>query len=172
MATNIDDPFAVPAGDPFAALSGGFDIPSVDDPFSVDGDEGKQAWEAISQPLDGEEPEETAARVLGAVEAAFKDRASAETKRMADAVDSNFWLCVAFDTRSQKDEFLEAIKAIPERDGDKYVYGPAFAKLCGIDLAPSGLRRNISDKLDKRYGELARDLGEVKASVETQHQEK
>jgi len=63
---------------------------------------------------------------------AFKGRANAESARLIDATDSEFWIAVCFQTREQKEEFLK--KAGLWQLGDKYLDGTKVAKAMGIKL--------------------------------------
>ena len=64
---------------------------------------------------------------------AFKARAKAETERRQTATDSEYWVALCFETREQKEEFLEKIGMLAE--GDKYVDGLELAKKLGLTLS-------------------------------------
>lgn len=61
----------------------------------------------------------------------FKERAEAEKARFKLATDSEYWVCLCFETREQKQEFLTAVG---HEDGDKHVDGLALAARLGITL--------------------------------------
>ena len=118
-------------------------------------------WEAFAEQKDGEGIEENSARVLGAVELAFKARAEAERQRVDDAVDAEYWCCLVFQSRAQKEEFLTKVGADPGVFGDKYIDGESFANLVNVDLAPCERRYNMQPRLDAKLQELTRDWGEI-----------
>lgn len=68
---------------------------------------------------------------LDAVQAAFRDRREKEKQRYELATDSEFWFCVCFQTREQKEKFLSAIGL--DRDV-KYIDGLKYAKKIGVSL--------------------------------------
>lgn len=74
------------------------------------------------------ESEEEMSEVLSG----FKDRAARENQRNTDATDSEFWFCVCFQTREQKDEFLVKSGLMPM--GDKYLDGLAVAEHLNIPI--------------------------------------
>ena len=155
-------PFAAPAGGLFAAPTAGAFGAGPVDAFAVD-DTGAQFWDAVTEEALSEEgsPEGIAKRVLNEVEQAFKDRAQAEEKRVLEAVDSEYWICLVFQTRGQKDEFLKACGADMSVMGDKYIEGPDFAKLIGRPVTPVAVRYNISSKLDRRLNDMSRGFDEL-----------
>jgi len=120
--------------------------------------------ERIENPFDdidanapeGEGIEAYSERVFTVAELEFKKRAQVEQKRMLDAVDTEYWFALCFQTREQKLQFLERAGILPL--GDKYLYGPDVAKAMSIELDPVSKRYNISDKLDGKLSELARPL--------------
>lgn len=57
----------------------------------------------------------------------FKERAAAETKRFADATDSEYWVAVCFHTREDKERFLAEFSL--DTVGDKYLDGYEVAKI-------------------------------------------
>ena len=164
----IIDPFAIASTDPFGSLGGdpfGSTPMDVFSPHSSAFDtSNNDYWESVSEPLEDESPEETSARVLNAVQQAFKDRATAEMKRMNDAVDSEYWLCFIFQTRGQKEQFLERAGIAVALHGDKYLDGPTIAAHLGFPVDPVEVRYNTSAKLDSKLGSLARTPLEVRSS--------
>ena len=62
----------------------------------------------------------------------FKARATRENNRMLEAVDSEFWVAICFQTRAQKEEFLKKAKLLDL--GDKYLDGMLVAEELGIEL--------------------------------------
>lgn len=62
----------------------------------------------------------------------FKSRADREDTRMIDATDSEYWICICFQTREQKEEFLDLLHLLDI--GDKYLDGMQVAKRLGLSL--------------------------------------
>lgn len=95
---------------------------------------------------------------LDALQQAFAERekhgkeANAVTEWMNSALDSEYWFCVCFINRAQKDEFLKRSGLI--QLGDKYLDGRKVAKLLGVPVQPAqNAQRPL--KIDKRYAQLA-----------------
>lgn len=76
--------------------------------------------------------ETEAAEEANGILESFKQRAANENERLLDATDSEFWVAVCFQTRAQKDEFLQ--KSGLSKIGDKYLDGMKVAKQMGIKL--------------------------------------
>ncbi|MBL8387001.1 MAG: hypothetical protein JNK17_02070 [Hydrogenophaga sp.] len=100
--------------------------------------------------------EEVAVAETSAVLAAFKARAKAEQERFTLATDSEYWVAVCFQTREQKEHFLEVTKLL--KAGDKYIDGALVAKVLGITLPPAEVPYNVSTKVDAKYAALVKDL--------------
>ncbi|GHU75728.1 hypothetical protein AGMMS49992_20260 [Clostridia bacterium] len=62
----------------------------------------------------------------------FKQRRQDENTRLQDATDSEHWVALCFQTRAQKEEFLD--KAYWRDIGDKYLDGMKCAKKMNITL--------------------------------------
>ena len=86
---------------------------------------------------------------LDAVQAGFRKRAKDEGKRFALATDTEYWSCICFQTREQKEAFLAAIGVL--QYGDKYLDGALVAKALGIDLPSADVPYNTSAKRDKSW---------------------
>jgi hypothetical protein len=69
---------------------------------------------------------------LTAVQQGFRDRAKREQKRFEAAVDTEYWFCVCFKTRADKNAFLAAAGLKPV--GDKYLDGYAVARKLGVPV--------------------------------------
>ena len=67
---------------------------------------------------------------------AFKERAKREQKRYWDAVDSEYYTVVCFQTRAQRDEFLEksGLSAVVGNRGARYLDGLEVAQVLGISV--------------------------------------
>ena len=93
---------------------------------------------------------------LGAVEAAFRAREEREATRMSNEIDSENWFAVVFETRAQKEEFLEILGLLDH--GDKYLDGVEVARRLNVDLSPSGRKYRPAPKIDPKFSELAKPV--------------
>lgn len=75
-----------------------------------------------------------AANEFKEIASAYRKRARREVDRKRAATDSEYWFCVYFESREQVEQFQRKVGIIPRLHGDKYVSGPAFAELLGVDL--------------------------------------
>lgn len=110
---------------------------SLDDLGEMDFSEGPgDALEGVKQTGD---VEVDAAAELEAVRKAFLNRKEKVSKdRLWAGLDSEYWFCVCFQTRDQKEAFLKAMKWFEH--GDKYLDGKFVAKKLGVTLPPIDLR--------------------------------
>ena len=89
-----------------------------------------------------------------ALQQAFRDRQKAEEFRRKKATDSEYWICVCFQSREQVEEFLD--KSGWGRDDAKYVDGQKVAESIGISLTPEDSREYSKlPRIDKVFAELA-----------------
>lgn len=93
---------------------------------------------------------------LNELQQAFKNAADRENTRFWDAVDSEFWFAICFQTREQKEEFLQALKLLDL--GDKYLDGMKVAKRLQITLKSRVPHIAKLKESDKSLEELAMDL--------------
>ena len=94
---------------------------------------------------------------LGYVEKSFRERMGAENKRFKDMCDTEYWCCICFTSRAQKEEFLESL----EFDGDlKYIEGKEFARAVKRPVKTEDLRFARIGKGSKEY--LGRLIDEQK----------
>jgi hypothetical protein len=96
--------------------------------------------------------EESAARELGELGLAFKQRADDENRRFELATDSEYWCCFCFQSRDQKEAFLAALSLLDL--GDKYLDGWEVAKRLGIALQREEVPYNTSAKVDAKLKDL------------------
>lgn len=94
---------------------------------------------------------------LSALLTGFKERAKQEQERFELATDSEFWFAVCFQSREQKEAFLQALEWLTL--GDKYLDGTAIARLMGIELPKVSLS-NKKVKPDPKLTKLTGDLEE------------
>lgn len=94
---------------------------------------------------------------LGEVEQSFRERMSAENKRFRDMCDTEYWCCICFTSRAQKEEFLGSL----DFDGDlKYIEGKEFARAVKRPVKTEGLKFARIGKGSKDY--LGRLIDEQK----------
>lgn len=73
-----------------------------------------------------------AATEISALEQGYRDRAKEEAARFKRATDSEYWVAVCFDSREEKDRFLQ--RAGLADIGDKYLDGREVANRLSVDL--------------------------------------
>lgn len=114
---------------------------------------GRRLSDLLSDGVGGGEKttEEHAANNLNELQQGFKDRAKKEEKRFELATDSEYWFCVCFQSRAQKDAFLQAMNLFEH--GDKYLDGQVVARRFGVEL-PDERPTYAGPRLDKRLSEL------------------
>ena len=100
---------------------------------------------------DAPETEESLKAELTEAQKSFRLDRVRERERFVEITDSEFWFCVCFQTRAQKDEFLAKMGLM--EIGDKYLDGLAVAEKQGIKLeAPTPSIRK--PRLNKRWTDL------------------
>lgn len=92
---------------------------------------------------------------LDALSEGFRARARAEAKRFELATDSEYWCCLCFQTREQKEAFLGALNLLLH--GDKYIDGRVVAKQLGITLPAADVPYNTSAKVDPTWVQFIDD---------------
>ena len=99
------------------------------------------------------EEQKSVEQKVAEVKTGFMARANGEAKRTELVTDSEFWCCLCFETREQKNAFLVAT-GFGEAD-DKYVDGRVVARKMGIDPGAKvqwPKTKGLSDRL-KRHVE-------------------
>lgn len=96
------------------------------------------------------EPEQAADKLTEQSETleAFIAARKKSTERGNDKAETNFWVCLVFQSWEQKQEFLFAIKDIPVLYG-MYADGQTLAQRLGIRVTPNA-QREITSPLDKK----------------------
>jgi hypothetical protein len=92
---------------------------------------------------------------LDAVQAGFRARAKRDADRKRLATDSEFWACLCFQTRAQKEAFLAALNLL--QLGDKYIDGIDAAKVLGVPLPAGGPPYHDVTKADPTWASLVID---------------
>lgn len=117
--------------------------------------ESRKALKKTPPPVLVELPEQTgdaekdSSADLDAVQQGFRNRAKAESDRFALATDSEYWACICFQTREQKEAFLSALKIL--EFGDKYLDGQLVAERLGVKLPGSQVPYKPEPKLDRDW---------------------
>jgi hypothetical protein len=86
---------------------------------------------------------------LNELQRGFRERAKNEEKRFALVTDSEYWACLCFQTRAQKDAFLQALGILDI--GDKYIDGKEVAKRLGIALPEEEPPYNPNPRIDPTW---------------------
>jgi hypothetical protein len=92
---------------------------------------------------------------IGDVEKSFRERMNAESKRFRDMCDTEYWFCVCFTSREQKEEFL---KKIGMETDVKYIDGKDMARAYRKAIKTPDLDFAKVKPYDKEYCNRARDL--------------
>lgn len=92
---------------------------------------------------------------LGDVEKSFRERMNAESKRFRDMCDTEYWFCVCFTSREQKEEFL---KKIGMETDVKYIDGKDMARAYRKAIKTPDLDFAKVKPYNKEYCNRARDL--------------
>lgn len=132
-----------------------FDLPMMDLPdFSLPSLPGMPdipGLSGASNEDDGsDDADEPVERKVAVAQTEFMKRAQAEQKRTELVTDSEFWFCVCFETREQKDKFLKAAGLWDI--GDKYLDGRQVSKALGVDPGAKinwPKTKGLSDRLKK-----------------------
>jgi hypothetical protein len=66
---------------------------------------------------------------------AFKEQAKKESQAFSDNTDSEFWCCIVFQSRDQKEAFIKALALVA--DDGTYIDGVRAAKKLNIQLPPA-----------------------------------
>ena len=97
-----------------------------------------------------------AAAEFDAIDQGFRQRMANEQSRVNAELDSENWVAVVFETRAQKEEFLERIGLLDH--GDKYLDGVDVARILSVDLSPSGRKYRPEPRVDHKLSELAKPV--------------
>lgn len=74
---------------------------------------------------------------------AFLEARKKSRLRGQDKTETNFWVCLVFQSWDQKQEFLRQIEDLPTKYG-MYVDGEAFAERVGIKVSPNKEKKHVS----------------------------
>lgn len=102
-----------------------------------------------------------AARVIKQEDDAYRDFKAARKKSHQhgnDALDTEFYACLVFDSEAQKDEFLAALGLAEEAFFGKFVDGVAVAEKVGVKLTP-GEEKPLKIPFDQSLADMALGAG-------------
>jgi hypothetical protein len=111
-----------------------FEIPVMDLDLDLGLDSIDTGFANFDLGLGGSEPEAADVPVekkVAEIRTAFMQRTKNEAARVELVTDTEFWCCLCFETREQKDNFLKAAGLFDI--GDKYLDGRQVARKLGID---------------------------------------
>src|SRR5262245_44917431 len=94
----------------------------------------------------------------------FRDRAEEERRRFEAATDSEYWCALVFETRAQKEAFLQAMGWLAL--GDKYLDGVLIARQEGVEL-PAAQVPYVTTKPDAKLNEITRPATRADRSART-----
>ena len=97
-----------------------------------------------------------AAQEFNEAQKIFHQRNKDEQERFRLATDSEYWACLVFQTREQKEAFLNYMKWI--RHGDKYIDGVKVAREMNVPIPSAQVPYNTSE--GKSVTKNLRDLTE------------
>lgn len=103
-------------------------------------------------PKQSGDPEKDSEADLSELQAGFRKRAKDEGRRFEQATDTEYWACLCFQTREQKEAFLKALNLLAI--GDKYLDGQEVAKVLGVELPSADVPYNTSSKKDSAWTEF------------------
>lgn len=103
-------------------------------------------------PKQSGDPERDSEADLSELQAGFRKRAKDEGRRFEQATDTEYWACLCFQTREQKEAFLKALNLLAI--GDKYLDGQEVAKVLGVELPSADVPYNTSSKKDSAWTEF------------------
>lgn len=102
-----------------------------------------------------EELEKQTLEDLGEVEKSFRERMKKENKRFLDMCDTEYWFCVCFTSRAQKEELLKLLKMDVD---EKYIDGRELAKAIKKELKTPDLTFAKIKGADKDFSARAMDI--------------
>jgi hypothetical protein len=141
----------------------------MDEEIFLDDDPSGVSMETDSIQLEGEgepqnttplgfEMEQAPREEMNAILQGFKSRSEREDQRVLDATDSEYWVALCFQTREQKEEFLNKLRLIDL--GDKYIDGMKAAKVLGVKLESRIPDMPRHRPFDREYLDIALDIEE------------
>lgn len=110
-----------------------------------------QHFQPVPDPLEGlpdtGSVQENAKQELKAIQSHFKKSVQHEKRNISHRFDTEYWLCVVFEDRAQKQAFVKALGMLKE--GDKYIDGRQLAHRFNIEIPESTMRYDWNDNYNK-----------------------
>lgn len=142
--------------DDLGGLSGDFDIESALNEAIEEAQTENEQAPTFKDVVYVDNLEKDAKSEMSALLKGFKDRAAREKKRMDLVLDSEYWVCLVFQTREQKEEFLTKAEIDMDVEGDRYVDGRVVAQKLGIELeSPDPVYPDVH--VDRSWKDLVMD---------------
>lgn len=104
-----------------------------------------------------EELEKATLEELDEVKRGFRERTKQENERFRDVCDTEYWFCVSFNSRAQKEELLKKLGFDPD---EKYLNGRDFAKKVNRALETPDMEFPKVRAFDKEYVGMSRKIDE------------
>lgn len=105
----------------------------------------------VQSPVEGmtytDDPETDAKEEISRTLQALRENEKLRRNQYTEMVDTEFWCAICFQSRGQKDEFLEKLGLL--RHGDKYLDGLFVARVLGVDIKPVLLERKSIPPMSK-----------------------
>lgn len=101
-----------------------------------------------------EELEESTIAELSEVEKGFRERMKQENNRFRDMCDTEYWFCVCFTSRAQREEFMKKV-GLPT--DEKYIDGREMAKAFRKSIKTPDLEFAQIQAFGKEYVDRAMD---------------
>lgn len=75
---------------------------------------------------------------------------------MKQRFDTEYWCCLCFDSREQKDAFLKAVGWVEIGGGDKHLDGVEIAKSMGVQLPDAVVASPM--RVDGKLADMAQEM--------------
>lgn len=98
--------------------------------------------------------EESTLEELGGLEKSFRERMKQENNRFRDMCDTEYWVCVCFTSRAQREEFMTKV-GLPT--DEKYIDGREMAKAFRKSIKTPDLEFAQIQPFGKEYIDRAMD---------------
>lgn len=92
---------------------------------------------------------------MGEVEKGFRERMKAENDRFRDMCDTEYWVCLCFKSRAQKEEFLQSVGMETDL---KYIDGREMARAVKRPVRTPDLQFAKIKAPDKEFSARAMDI--------------
>lgn len=124
----------------------------------IDDDSIKTMLSGLAESLPDEVDADKAKQTLAAASQAYDEyvqRRKDSISRGDDKAEVNFWVCLVFQSWSQKQQFLRCVQHVPTLYG-MYVDGQTMAEACGFEV-DKNTQKPIQSTLEKKLAALVGD---------------